>query len=226
MMPLLRLLHLCDSLFPIGSFGYSDGLESAVASGEIDDIVGLERWLEICGLDVFRRSDGPAVAMTWTAIEHSDWDLIVIVDEEITALRSSSDARRAMTAMGRRLLMTWRDLYPDERLDRLCRAIETKRSGPALPVVFGAVTSCSGIALDDSLASYAYTRVAAIVSAAMRLVPIGQTDAHRLLGRCLGRVPTIIDEIVATRGWPESFTPALDIAQMTHQYVHSRLFRS
>jgi urease accessory protein UreF len=60
----------------------------------------------------------------------------------------------------------------------------------------------------------------------MRLVAIGQTDAHRLLSRALEQVPSAIDGLIAVQAPPESFTPALDIAQMTQQYVHSRLFRS
>ena len=60
----------------------------------------------------------------------------------------------------------------------------------------------------------------------MRLVAIGQTDAHRLLSRALARVPAIVDDVLARQARPESFAPALDIAQMTQQYVHSRLFRS
>ena len=60
----------------------------------------------------------------------------------------------------------------------------------------------------------------------MRLMPIGQTDAHALLARTLDRVPAVVDRIVARDDRVESFSPALDIAAMTQQYLHSRLFRS
>ena len=54
---------------------------------------------------------------------------------------------------------------------------------------------------------------------------IGQTDAHAHLANTLERVPMIVD-VMATRARPESFTPAMDVAAMTQQYLHSRLFRS
>jgi urease accessory protein UreF len=57
-------------------------------------------------------------------------------------------------------------------------------------------------------------------------MPIGQTDAHLLLSRALERVPAAIDRLVSRDGNPESFTPTMDIAAMTQQYLHSRLFRS
>jgi len=60
----------------------------------------------------------------------------------------------------------------------------------------------------------------------VRLMPIGQTDAHRLLSRTLESVPAVVDRIAAGEGHPESFTPMMDIAAMTQQYLHSRLFRS
>jgi urease accessory protein UreF len=74
--------------------------------------------------------------------------------------------------------------------------------------------------------AYAYTRLTATVSAAMRLMSIGQTAAHALLARTLDRVPAVVDDIARRDARIESFTPALDIAAMTQQYVHSRLFRS
>ena len=78
----------------------------------------------------------------------------------------------------------------------------------------------------DAVEAFAYTRLAATVSSAMRLIAIGQNEAHLLLSRALERVPAVVDAMIARRAKPESFMPALDIAQMTHQYVHSRLFRS
>jgi urease accessory protein UreF len=62
----------------------------------------------------------------------------------------------------------------------------------------------------------------------MRLMPIGQHDAHRLLARRLRQVPEAVEQIEASLydGGPASFMPAFDIAGMTQQYVSSRLFRS
>jgi urease accessory protein len=121
--------------------------------------------------------------------------------------------------MGHRLLTTWRALHPDERLAHV------PPSG-ALPIAFAAACACGGIARRESVEAYAYTRLAATASAAMRLLPVGQTDAHRLLAGALARVPRVVDRIVGRGGGIESFSPALDIAAMTQQYLHSRLFRS
>jgi len=95
-----------------------------------------------------------------------------------------------------------------------------------LPIAFAGACAVSGIERRQAVEAFAYTRLAATVSAAMRLMPIGQTDAHRLLARTLDGVPAVVDRIIERDGRLESFAPALDIAAMTQQYLHSRLFRS
>ena len=214
---LLSLLHLCDSLFPIGSFAYSDGLESAAVSGLVTGVADLGEWLETCrdeGLRALGRSGdrdrvggrrGRAIGRRLSAI-----------DEEITALRASSTTRMANRSMGLRLLKTWQGLHPDVRLEQLLALAATPGgSDRRCPSRFRPSACCGGLTLRDALAGYAYTRLAATVSAAMRLVAIGQTDAHRLLSHALARVPSTIDGVLARQARPESFAPALDIAQMT-----------
>jgi urease accessory protein UreF len=74
--------------------------------------------------------------------------------------------------------------------------------------------------------AFAYNRLAATISSAMRLMPIGQAHAHALLAEALARVPALVDGVIARSGAAESFTPAMDVAAMSQQYLRSRLFRS
>ena len=98
--------------------------------------------------------------------------------------------------------------------------------GPALPVAFAAVCASSGHRPANTVEAFAYKRLAATISAAMRLMPIGQTEAHALLAGTLARVPEVVDAMMARGARAESFAPAMDIAAMSQQYLHSRLFRS
>jgi urease accessory protein len=223
---LLSLLHLCDSLFPIGSFGYSDGLESAAATGAVSGAAGLRDWLDVCRDDGFGRCDGPAILIVRDALSRSDWDAIVEVDADVTALRPSSTMRVATRSMGLRLLKTWQGIHPDGQIEQLLLLARRRTRGPTLPVAFAAVTHAIGAPLEDALAAYAYTRLASVVSAAMRVVSIGQTEAHQLLSRTLAGVPATIDELMARGASPTSFAPAVDVAQITQQYLYARLFRS
>src|SRR5246127_4328248 len=71
--PLLALLHLCDSLFPIGGFGYSDGLEAATAAGLVETPADLQAWLDVSLDETVGRMDGPAALRAWSAFDRPDW---------------------------------------------------------------------------------------------------------------------------------------------------------
>ena len=77
-----------------------------------------------------------------------------------------------------------------------------------------------------TIEAFAYTRLAATTSCAMRLIAIGQMEAHALLAATLARVPDVVSGLLARDGEPESFAPALDLAVMRQPHVRSRLFRS
>jgi urease accessory protein len=223
--PLLALLHLCDSLFPIGGFGYSDGLEAATAAGLVDTPAELQAWLDVCVDEVVGRMDGPAALCAWSAFARQDWDALREIDGEITAMRPSRALRHSSRAMGLRLITTWAALYPDRRLERLLDLARAQRLGPALPVAFGCACASAGAGMRDTGAAFAYTRLASTTSAALRLMKIGQTEAHAQLATTLGHVPLAV-EAMMRRSQPHSFTPAMDVCTMTQQYLHSRLFRS
>src|SRR5207247_6172774 len=158
----------------------------------------------------------------WQACHDREWDALAAVDEEVIALKPAATARRSSRAMGVRLLTTWQALHPDPRLEQLLARVKN----PSLPVAFAA--ACASTTIDRRVAveAFAYTRLAATISAAMRLMPIGQTAAHALLARTLARVPSVVGAIADRDADPESLTPAMDIAALWQQSLHSTLFRS
>jgi len=222
---LVTLLHLCDSLFPVGGFAHSDGLEAATSKGDIADASGLQVWMDAMLDGVLAWCDGPAVLEAWEAFEAFDVSRLRTLDEDLHALKPSSTARQASRGMGTRLMRTWQEIRPSPRLTRF--AVDFSGT-PQLtyPVAFGAVAASADVAGRDAVTGYIYTRLAATISAAMRLAPIGQTEGHALLSQTLLRVPAVVNGICGRRLTPRAFAPAFDIAVISQQYVHSRLFRS
>lgn len=218
---LIALLHLCDSLFPIGSFAHSDGLEAATSRGEIRTAHDLRGWMDVMLREPLRHVEGPAVGRAWESATKRELDAIAALDDEVHALRPNSAGREATRAMGSRLVKTWHQIRPDEWL----QIVLTTRS-LTLPVAFGVVTAVSDVPQAAAVEAYLYTRLAAIVSAAMRLIPLGQHDGHALLADTLSQVDSLAHDIVADDQPLRSFTPLLDVTAMSHQYVESRLFKS
>jgi urease accessory protein len=218
---LVVLLHLCDSLFPIGSFAHSDGLEAATSRREIQTATDLRAWMEVTLTETLRHVEGPAVARAWNLVTHGRFQAVEELDDEVYALRPSSTGRESTRAMGSRLLKTWRQIRPDQT--DVLSAIRTQLT---LPVAFAAVAASSEIPVDPTVEGFMYTRLTAIVSAAMRLMPLGQREGHTLLADALQSVPSVAQAVVRDDSPFGAFTPVLDVMVMSQQYVESRLFKS
>jgi urease accessory protein UreF len=123
--------------------------------------------------------------------------------------------------MGSRLVRTWIETRPGHRLGPI-----VKLGALTLPVAFGCVCASEDLELRSTLEGFMYTRLAASASSAMRLMSIGQQQAHATLADLLASVPAVADAVLELGRAPSAFLPAYDLASMSHQYVHSRLFRS
>jgi urease accessory protein len=218
-----ELLHLCDSMFPIGGFSHSDGLEAATASGAVKTAADLRAWMDACLDETLAHCDGPAMWLAWHGFTAGRWEDLAALDAEVHALRPSSTGRAAGRAMGTRLVKTWHQMRPHPGLAAM---LDRDDASFTLPVGFGAVGAAAGIDARAALDGFVYTRLAATVSAAMRLMAIGQHEAHALLAVTLARAPGVVEAVIQSGRAPSAFAPALDLAAMSQQYVHSRLFRS
>ena len=223
MSDVFALLHLCDSLFPIGSFSHSDGLEAATASGAIATGAELRCWMDTCLGETLGTCDGPGVVRAWRFARDERWPELAALDAEMHAMRPASAGRQASRAMGARLLKTWRQIRPKSVPARL---VDQAGAGVTLPVAFGSACAFSQIDERTAVEGFFYTRLAATISSAMRLMPIGQHEAHALLADFLARAVPVVDRVVAADDDPSMFAPAIDIAAMSQQYVGSRLFKS
>src|SRR5262245_479834 len=200
---LLPLLHLCDSLFPTGGFSHSDGLESATSAGLVATSSDLREWMEVCLEENLGRCEGPAVYLALQARSNDAWEVLHALDEEVCALRPSSTARAASRAMGTRLLKTWNEIRAEAphtpgTLDTPELKVEPTYCADrqfSFPVAFGMVCASIGVEARTAVAAFIYTRLASITSSAMRLMRIGQRDAHALLASMLERVPASVAAI-------------------------------
>jgi urease accessory protein UreF len=129
--------------------------------------------------------------------------------------------------MGRRLLKTWHATRGESPTD-LATAVGATLEA-TLPVAFGVVCASFRAAPRAAVEAFAYTRLAATASCAMRLLPVGQREAHARLASALRQLPGVVDGIerrASCGSRPGTFAPLLDLAAMSQPYVHSRLFLS
>jgi urease accessory protein len=157
------------------------------------------------------------------ALKARDFTKLCQVDEELTAIRPASAVRTSSVGVGKRLLSLYGSICGDEHFPEYSRMLPHGNAAAA----YGIVLSHSGIAEREAAMTFGYNRLAGIVSAGLRLISIGQQQGQALLTATIDRLPDAAKRIVQMADEPlRSFSPVLDIQQMNHRYVYSRLFRS
>ena len=203
---------------------YSSGMEWAVEAGDITDAASLERWLAVMIADGSGFCDVVFFVYAHRAVEQSDDGALRAVAELAAAFAPSKERHLETTAQGRAFLDTTRAAWPTPALDRLLAIWD---GAIALPVAVAVACAGHGIALAPALQAYLQALAANLVSAGVRLVPLGQTDGQRVLAALEPLVAaTVKRTLVTALDDVGGAAFRADLASMRHETQHTRLFRS
>jgi urease accessory protein len=223
--PLYRLLAWLSPAYPIGAFSYSHGIETAVEEGLVTNRVSLIGWLETVLTDGTGRVDGALFAAAWRAAEEKNWSLFDSIAERAAAWRGTSEMALESRQQGGSFLSITRNAWKHPDLD----ATHERLAGEiALPAAVALAAAVHGIALDMALSGYLHAFAANLISAALRTVPLGQTDGQLALAALEGAVRRTVDAALAVVDLDEvgTATPLLDWCSLKHETQYTRLFRS
>jgi len=222
--PLLELIWLASPALPVGGFSYSEGLEPAVEAGLVADEAQAGDWLADQLHLAFARGDLAAVAHGVPAWVRGDAAAIAALNDWVTATRETHELRQQTQQMGRSLLEWLRvRAASDPRVDTLAALAPA----PTWPVAVALAAARSGAPPADALAACAFGWCEAMVQAALKAVPLGQSAGQRILGRLAGEVPAAVGTAIARAdGERQAFAPMLAILSAQHETQYSRLFRS
>ncbi|MEI8152135.1 MAG: urease accessory UreF family protein, partial [Hyphomicrobiales bacterium] len=98
---------------------------------------------------------------------------------------------------------------------------------PAYPVAVGVAAAGHGISLEPALHAFLHAVTANLISAGVRLVPLGQSDGQRLLAALESVVKAAAQRALVT-SLDEVGSAALraDLVSQLHETQYTRLFRS
>jgi len=210
--------------YPVGAFSYSGGIEWAVETGDIKDAETLKRWLSVMIAEGGGFSDAVFFVYAHRAACEDDAVKLREVAELAAAFAPSKERHLETTAQGRAFIEATRAAWNCPALDRLAAAWD----GPvAYPVAVAVTAAGHGIAAVPALGAYLHAVAANLISAGVRLIPLGQTDGQRLLAA--------FEPIVAATSARALAIPLdqvggaafrADLAGMHHETQYTRLFRS
>ena len=223
--PLYRLLAWLSPAYPIGAFSYSHGVETAVEEGFITDRVSLVGWLQTVLTDGTGRVDGALFAAAWQAADAKDWKTFDAIAERAAAWRGTSEMALESRQQGGSFLSITKNAWKHPDLD----AAHARLAGEiALPVAVALAAAIHGIALEMALSGYLHAFTANLISAALRTVPLGQSDGQLALAALEAYVNQTARAAMAVQSLDEvgTATPLLDWCSLKHETQYTRLFRS
>lgn len=216
----LHLLRLVSPILPVGAFSYSRGLEAAVDRGWIRTEEDAQEWIHGTLEHVFAALDAPLFLRMMKALDANDSAAFLQNDTWLRASRESRELQMEDRLMGDALQNLLRDL-----------AVDTAAAYAQCTLSFAAAFAIAArhweISSNQALSGLMWIAAEGQVSAAMRLVPLGQTSGQRILlnvteviERSVRRASQLGDAEIGNTAF------GLSIASAWHEEQYSRLFRS
>jgi urease accessory protein len=224
---LIRLQNWLSPAFPTGAYSYSHGLEWAIESHQIRHRTSLVDWLDADLRFGSARNEPILFVEAWRCGSGGHHTRLLEIAELAAALRATAEFALETSQQGAACLATLRDVWRDPAIDTLSEGLRRRRIQPVLPIVIAVGSAAEGVPLGAALRAFLYALVSNLVTAGVRLIPLGQTDGQRALAELEDAVLEASDRAL-TAGIDDLGSAALmvDFASMLHETQYTRLFRS
>ena len=215
---LAKLLRLASPTLPVGAYSYSQGLEWAVESRQVTDETSARQWIASLMAGGIARFELPTLARFYQLWRDDD------IAAEYLASRETAELRAESIQMGGALVNV---LQSDGEHDAITLEPLESLAVHTFPNSFAFAAARWGLPLEDVLTTYVWSWLENQVTAAMKLVPLGQRAGQRMLAHLtpLCSQATRIAVGLPREDW-SNFAPLLAIASSKHESQYSRLFRS
>lgn len=224
-MNLMYLLQMTDSTFPVGTFSFSNGLETASHTGIVHDAESLEQYTRsVARQGAF--SDGVAALLAYRAAVKGDAGRVIEVDKELMLFKMNDEARMMLQRMGKKLAELAVKLFPDDRIiSGWLGAIRSETTPGTYPVAQGLAFAAAGLGEDELFASHQYGVINMVLSAALRCVRVSHYDTQLILRKLCAESDALYKEAREMNFEDmNSFVPEMDIFASLHEKGNMRMF--
>src|SRR5215470_581021 len=180
---LIRLRNWLSPAFPTGSYSYSHGLEWAIESKQIHHRTSLVDWLDADLRFGSARNDAIVFVEAWRCAASGDQTRLLETAELAAALLATSEFALEASQQGASCLTTLHAVWRDPAMDSLSEGLRERGIPPVLPIVIAVQSATEGVPRGTALRAFLYAWVSNLVTAGVRLIPLGQTDGQRALAQ-------------------------------------------
>ena len=203
----LILQNWFSPAFPIGSFSYSAGLETAIANGTVGNRQDLQSWLSMALHHGAAQTDAVIVAAAFSGEAVNDLCL---------SLCAGAERHLETSELGRAFTAVVNDTYRLGLVD-----------GLAYPVAVGMAGSALGLDRNQLVCAFLQSWCANQISVAVRTIPIGQLDGQQCLVALMPEIESAVDLAMATPSDEiGSFSIAVELASLEHETAEQRIYRT
>ena len=223
---LLRVLQFGDSMFPVGGFSFSCGLESAIQTGVVVDAATLHAFTRTA-VEQAARGDGIALIAAHRAAAAGEVETLIRIDEEVYARKLSEEARTMSTRLGKKFTEMGVRVIGAPLLHEWRRCIEGGRTPGCHPVALAVTFAAQGLPALDAFVVHQSAVASTILSAALRLMKVSHIETQAILFELNGRAEAAYEAAQAARlSEMSGFAPLTEILAAVHANAHVRLFMS
>ena len=223
---LYRLMSWLSPGFPVGAFSYSHGIEYAVEAGLVRDEESLRDWIDAGLAHEFGPVNGAMLRAAFEAVRRADRAGLAAALEEARAFVPTLEFGLEHRAQGQAFIVAFRAAWHDSEANgELARIVDA--DWVPYPSAVGIAAAHGAIALEQTLVAFFHSVVSNLVSAGIRLAPLGQTSGQRIIASLQPAV------IAAARGVGRrdpadvgAAAPMIEWTSIAHETQYTRLFRS
>lgn len=221
---MLSMIQVCDSLFPVGNFTLSNGLETYVTQGLLRSPEDLEEYVHSY-LDILPYNELGTLFLAYS--HRDDPDTLVRLDRIATVSRAPREVRTGSQKTCRRFLKIWSQIAQFPALARYQEQVQTGRCSGCYPIAMGLYAAALDLDCSTAAGIYAYSLVNALVTNAVKCVPLSQVAGQRILYDLREALDTAVREAAQVSMDDLGVGgPGFDIAGMQHETLYSRLYMS
>lgn len=221
----MRLLQFTDSAFPIGTFSFSNGLESAVNEKIVYDADTLSQYVNSAVMQA-ALCDGVASILSHRFAIKGDYKALVDTDIKLLQLKMNDETRIMTRRMGKKIAEIAAEMFGNSRiLRKWLLDISADTIPGTYPVAQGIVYAIVGINEQALFASQQYGVANMILSAALRCMKVSHYDTQKILYRLSSETKKLYDKASnMSLNDIYSFAPEIDILASIHEKGAMRMF--